>query len=293
LSPLRIANLLNEGGCPSPGIAWRQETIRFMLRNERYVGTQIYNRKSCKLRSLPHRNERSLWITKENAFKGIVPRELFDAAQAVSRQRQVTPVYSEQDLLDRLRWLLKKHGYLSKLLVDSDRGGPQECAYRRRFGTLRNAFAQVGYSPPRRLRLTLVTMRPRRIAAKTLARLRNALQAKDIPVTANPWTGIANIDGLSIAVAAARCVLTPVHGLQSWQLRYRRRSHSDFVLLLRMDPENKKPLDFWLLDRSIVRQISVMVLREPQFASWRNHRFGTLDAVVRTVRTRVRRHRLR
>src|SRR6185312_8145664 len=114
---------------------------------------------------------------------------------------------------------------------------------------------------------------PKRVAAKALDELRKALLARDLLVTMNPWTRIANVGGVSIAVAAARCVLTPVHGLRSWELKYRRRSHSDFVLVIRMNSENKKALDFWLLPRPMVRQ-TFMVLREPQFASWQEYRFG-------------------
>jgi hypothetical protein len=108
------------------------------------------------------------------------------------------------------------------------------CTYCRHFGTVRKAFAQIGYAPQRKLRVTPATLRPKRVAAKTLGRLRKALVAKDLSVMVDPWTGIATIGGIAIAVAAARCVLTPVHGLRSWELKYRRRSLSDFVLLLRM-----------------------------------------------------------
>lgn len=226
---------------------------------------------------------RSVWIRKEHAFTGIIRRETFDAAQAIIRRRQLVRCYSEQDLLTRLRGLLKKHGYLSQRLLRADSGGPQVCTHRRHFGTVRRALAQIGYTPPRQLRLTPATGRPKKVAVKTVAHLHKALLAKNLAAARNGCTGVVTINGaLSIAVAAARCVATPVYGLLSWELTYRRRSHSDFVLLLRMDAKNKQPLDFWLLRRSMVQQ-TFMVLRDRQFSYWREYRCSTFDDVIRAV----------
>jgi hypothetical protein len=75
-----------------------------------------------------------MWIKKEGAFEGIVPPELFYTAQGILRARAHR--YSDEELIEKLRNLYQRHGYLSGLIIDEADGMPSAAAYAHRFGSL-------------------------------------------------------------------------------------------------------------------------------------------------------------
>jgi hypothetical protein len=50
-------------------------------------------------------------------------------------------------MLDRLRGLFQRHGYLSGLVIDEADSMPASAAYQRRFGSLVRAYQLVGFTP--------------------------------------------------------------------------------------------------------------------------------------------------
>lgn len=87
----RIAAELNAEGIPGPGgRLWKPKRIRAILRNEAYIGNNVYNRRSRKLRSRIVINPETTWVRSKGAFAGIVDPEVFAEAQsmfAVRRRR--------------------------------------------------------------------------------------------------------------------------------------------------------------------------------------------------------------
>jgi hypothetical protein len=61
--------------------AWTVSIVRQMLKNEKYIGNNVYNRRSFKLKKKRVENPLSMWIRKEGAFEGIVPADVFIKAQ--------------------------------------------------------------------------------------------------------------------------------------------------------------------------------------------------------------------
>jgi DNA invertase Pin-like site-specific DNA recombinase len=59
--------------------------------------------------------------------------------------RAFRPGYTNDALLDHLAALLKAHGYLSRKLINGQKGKPVTDTYRNRFGSLAAAYALVGY----------------------------------------------------------------------------------------------------------------------------------------------------
>ena len=82
-----IANILNERGIATDlGRPWTRGTVHQILINEKYIGNNVWNRGSFKLKRKRVRNTRDMWIRAEGAFEPIVDRPLFDAAQAIIRE---------------------------------------------------------------------------------------------------------------------------------------------------------------------------------------------------------------
>ena len=121
LTELDIAERLNAQGTRTDlGRDWTRATIHEVLSNEKYIGNNIYNRRSFKLKKHRVVNSPEMWIKKEGAFEGIVSPELFYTAQGILRARSHR--YSDEELIEKLRNLYQRHGYLSGLIIDEAEG---------------------------------------------------------------------------------------------------------------------------------------------------------------------------
>ena len=60
---------------------WTYSTVRQVLTNEKYIGNNVYNRHSFKLKKKHVDNPPQMWIRKQGAFEGIVPLDAFMAVQ--------------------------------------------------------------------------------------------------------------------------------------------------------------------------------------------------------------------
>ena len=94
-----IADVLNERGITTDlGRPWTRGTVHQVLINEKYIGNNVWNRVSFKLKKKRVRNSPDMWIRADGAFEPIVDRTLFDAAQAIIRERSHR--LSNEEMLD-------------------------------------------------------------------------------------------------------------------------------------------------------------------------------------------------
>ena len=88
-------------------------------------------------------NPPEMWIRKEGAFEAIVPIEMFMTAQEIITARSAK--MSDEELAGALRRLYAEHGQISGVLIDQSDALPSATWYRTRFGSLRRAYALIGY----------------------------------------------------------------------------------------------------------------------------------------------------
>ena len=70
-----IANSLNQRGITTDlGRAWTRGTVHQVLINEKYIGNNVWNRASFKLKRKRVHNSPDMWIRSENAFDAIVDK---------------------------------------------------------------------------------------------------------------------------------------------------------------------------------------------------------------------------
>src|SRR5690349_7240217 len=83
-----IADLLNSREVlTDDGSQWTRGRVHQVLTNPKYVGDNVWNRISFKLKKVRVRNDPQMWVRANGVFEPIVDRHLFDAAQAIIQSR--------------------------------------------------------------------------------------------------------------------------------------------------------------------------------------------------------------
>ena len=79
-----IANLLNSRGSVTDlGRPWTRATIRQVLTNPKYMGSNVFNRRSFKLKKQRVNNPPDIWVRREGAFEALIENDQFLAAQVI------------------------------------------------------------------------------------------------------------------------------------------------------------------------------------------------------------------
>ncbi|MBP7586461.1 MAG: recombinase family protein [Thermoanaerobaculia bacterium] len=269
-----IAVALNDRGVLTDlGRPWTRGTVHQVLINPKYVGDNVWNRVSFKLKKARVRNGSELWVRAQGAFEALVERDLFEAAAAIiaERSRRLT----DEDMLGSLRSLFEVHGRLSGLIIDETEG-PSSSAYRHRFGSLLRAYSLVGYLPRRDYRYIEINRSLRQLHPEMMEAIVTDLEAVGANVDRDPETDLLEINGeFSLSVVIARCKQTPAGALR-WRLRFDTGLNPDITVAVRMGAGNREPLDFYLFPR-IDRASEQIRLAEENGLSLDAYRFDTLD----------------
>lgn len=271
-----IAEALNaRGSLTDLDRPWSRGTVHQVLINPKYVGDNVWNRVSFKLKQKRERNLPEKWIRAEGAFEGVVDRALFDAAGAIIAERSRR--LSDEDLLAQLRKLFASRGQLSGLIIDETEG-PSSSVYRHRFGSLLRAYTLVGYMPRRDYRYIEINRSLRRLHPELVEKVVDGLADVGATVRRDRDTDLIEVnDEISLSVVIAPCRETPTGALR-WRLRFNAGLDPDITVAVRMDARNHGPLDFYLFPRLDGGGGKVR-LGEENGPSLDAYRFDTLDAL--------------
>src|SRR5207237_711197 len=140
---------LNGGGVVHTELQrpWTATMVHQVLTNEKYIGNNVYNRVSFKLKKARVRNSPEMWVRRDGAFPPIVEPALFYTARGIILER--CRRFSDEELVAKLKQLLEKHGHLSAELIETAEGMPSTSAYQSRFGSLTKAYQRAGFVPDR------------------------------------------------------------------------------------------------------------------------------------------------
>ena len=242
-----IADRLNEAGVATDlDKPWTSSTVRTVLTNEKYIGNNVFNRSSFKLKKLHVDNPPEMWIRKEGAFEGIVPLEFFLTAQEIITARSVR--VSDEELLEHLKRLYADAGQLSGVLIDQNPDMPSAGTYRNRFGSLARAYEMIGYRTDRDQERVALNKRLRALHPEIVDRTEAAIAAVGGRVVRDPKTDLFSInDEMVISLVLARCQ-PMADGRLRWRIRFDPiRYQADVTLAVRLDPENRAELDYYLM----------------------------------------------
>jgi DNA invertase Pin-like site-specific DNA recombinase len=149
-SPNWIAARLNRQRVPYfRGTQWKAGTIRNILQDPGYIGTQVWGRTTAYLSGPAKRLPVKQWAICPNAFEPIISQGLFVRAQ--QEFANYTCRLTDEQLLERLRQTHKIHGRLSGDIIEKSRTCPGLSTYNKRFGGLLSVYARLGYETPERI----------------------------------------------------------------------------------------------------------------------------------------------
>jgi DNA invertase Pin-like site-specific DNA recombinase len=243
-----IALLLNQRGALNDlGRPWTRATVHQILINEKYVGNNVWNRCSCKLKGRRIYNPPERWIRHDKAFEQIVDDDTFRAAQSIIADR--SKHYSDEELLDLLRGLLDKHGALSGLIIDELEVGPSSSAYRARFGSLLRAYELIGFTPERDYRYVEINRALRRMYPDLIESTIRGIETIGGVVIKDSKTDLLAVnDEFSASLCIVRSQETPA-GAHRWHIRFDMGLWPDITVAIRMNHMNSDILDYYLLPR--------------------------------------------
>ena len=266
---------------------WTRATVNEVLTNEKYIGNNVYNRISFKLKKLRVINGPDMWIKKERAFEPIVPTEVFYTAQGIIRAR--TRRYTDEELIERLRALYRSRGFLSGLVINETEGMPSAAVYIQRFGSLIRAYQTVGFTPDRDYRYLETNRFLRTLHPGIITATERAIAELGGSVKRDAATDLLRVnDEFTASLVLARCQTHP-NGNSRWKIRFDTSLLPDITVAVRLDHANKAPLDYYLLPRLDFGQAGFH-LAERNAIEIETYRFDTLDYLYgMAARVRIRR----
>ncbi len=274
-SEREIATELNERGILTDlDRAWTRATVHQILTNEKYIGNNVYNRRSFKLKRKHVANEPEMWIRADGAFDAIVEQKQFHKVQGIIEERNRR--YSDDEMLARLNKLFLRHGYISGLVIDETDGLPSSGAYAHRFGSLLRAYELVGFKPDRDYRYIEINRLLRAFHASAVDHVMDEINRLGGTITRDAATGLLTLnEEFSASIVVARCRQTNA-GTLRWKVRFDTGLAPDITIAIRMDRSNEAALDYYLLPQFEMRT-NRLGLTEENGLMLDAFRFDTLD----------------
>ncbi|TJV03843.1 MAG: recombinase family protein [Mesorhizobium sp.] len=275
---LEIARLLNERGVVTDlGRPWKRETVRGVLTNEKYIGNNVWNRRSRKLKAKATNNPPEHWARADGAFEPIIDRRLFERAQLIHQTLYSRIRVSNEEILLALKKVLARRGYLSASIIDDAPDCPAASLYFHRFGSLLKTYELIGYRSPRQFIASKRRLATVRIQA--IEGLLGAIGSAGGQAAYDKENEILRInDEFTVAIEVLHCTASD-YGYPFWSLKTRRQSVADIFILVRMRPGDLVIRDYLIAPMSKI--VGKSELRANNGAQLDTYLFPTLTPITR------------
>jgi DNA invertase Pin-like site-specific DNA recombinase len=275
LSEQEIASRLNSDGILTDlAKPWSRSSVHQILTNEKYIGNNVFNRVSFKLKKKRVVNGRETWVRAEGVYPSVISRALFQRARSIIDAR--SNHYSDEQLLSMLQAVLEEEGSLSGVVIDERADMPSSSAYRYRFGSLIRAYNLIGYIPERDYRYIEINRHVREAYPQVLNDIVSGFERAGGEVARNEESQLLTINrGFTVAVVIARAFATSCGSLR-WRIRLDTGLLPDMTVAVRLDASNLGPLDYYIFP-SLDMNLPHLKLSENNPLSLDAYRFESLD----------------
>lgn len=254
---------------------WTRATVHEVLRNPKYIGNNVYNQRSFKLKKQHVVNRPEMWIKKEGAFQALISIETFEIAQRIrcEKEHRATEV-----LIYKLRCLYQVRGFLSGLMIDATEGMPSSNVYVRRFGSLLKAYEAIGYVPDRSYLFLEIKRSLRALYQEVVDRIQLSIADLGGSTEQDPATSLLHVNQeFTVSVVLVRCQ-TYIGGRRRWKVRFDASLTPDITVVVRLVYTNTAPMDYYVLPRSIFGNKSINLAEDNSF-EYDAFRFDSLDCL--------------
>ncbi|MCI0541073.1 MAG: recombinase family protein [Verrucomicrobiales bacterium] len=227
------------------GRLWTRGTVHQVLTNEKYIGNNVYHRTSFKLKRTHVKNPPEKWIRAQGAFEGIIDLDLFYRAREVilARSQKLT----DEEMLEKLRGLLRQHGHISGIIIDETENLPSSSAFRHRFGSLVSAYRLIGYDPHIDYSFIEINRRLREQHAGIVAFVIQKINELGAVANWDKQSELLHVNNeLRVSIVLCRHVTTSARSSR-WVIRFDAGLKPDITIAVRMDATNEKVRDYYLL----------------------------------------------
>ncbi len=259
-----------------------------MLTNEKYIGNNVYNRTSFKLKKLRVISTPEMCREGKRLRGRLYRRGVFHhpAGSSAAKARR----YTDEELIERLRALHKSRGSLSGLIINETDGMPSSTVYAYRFGSLIRAYQMVGFTPEKDYRFLEVNrILPAPAPARSSSETERQIAELGGKVVRDIDTDLLRVnDEFEVSLVLARCTKHE-SGRNSWKVRFDAGLVPDITVAVRLNDTNEAPLDYYLLPRLDFGQ-QRLHLADHNPVEFESYRFDTLDYLYGMAeRSRLRR----
>jgi DNA invertase Pin-like site-specific DNA recombinase len=254
-SDTEIARQLTQQRVPGPGrrrSRWNAGSVHTILGNEIYIGNLVHNRRSRRLGQKLAANPRNLWVRRDGVIDPIVDAALFARAQKLMAERRLE--IPEDQMLRRLRLLLHRKGKLTSGIIAGALDVSCVSSLAKHFGSLRKAFALIGYVPEHDCDWMDNREAWNAVQARHAAHVADALRSNaKRPSGMGAVGGRLTIDGrtrVTFLVARQGKQRKPGHATY-WRV-YRGQKQSGLLAVLRLDKANRAIEDYVLIPAAAI-----------------------------------------
>lgn len=282
-----IAERLNEQSIPAEnGTSWTRAKIHQILTNEKYIGNNIYNKTSSKLKSRLVKNPKHEWVRCDKAYKPIISKKKYNKAQEIIQLRSIH--LTNEDLLEKLKQKLESNGKLSGFIIDEDDTGPSSSVYRTRFGGLLRAYTLIGYKPEHDYSYLKINEALRSFYSEIIEDFKGEILKSNCHIDEYKYYPMLYInDEFLISVLVTKCIHMK-SGKLRWKVRFDNSQKADITIVIRMNSQNISPLDFYIIPK-IENEYSKMCMMETNNIRLDLYRFDNLDKLLQIItRMKVR-----
>ncbi|WP_024197105.1 recombinase family protein [Escherichia coli] len=282
-----IAERLNEQNIPAEnGTLWTRAKIHQILTNEKYIGNNIYNKTSSKLKSRLVKNPKHEWVRCDKAYKPIISKKKYNKAQEIIQLRSIH--LTNEDLLEKLKQKLESNGKLSGFIIDEDDTGPSSSVYRTRFGGLLRAYTLIGYKPEHDYSYLKINEALRSFHSEIIEDFKGEILKSNCHIDEYKYAPMLYInDEFLISVLVTKCIHMK-SGKLRWKVRLDNSQKADITIVIRMNSQNISPLDFYIIPK-IENEYNKMCMTETNNIRLDLYRFDNLDKLLQIItRMKVR-----
>ncbi len=272
----QIANLLNQRGIKTDlNREWTRATVHQLLTNEKYIGNNVFNRTSFKLKKQRVVNDPDMWIRADGVFEGIVDPNLFYTVQGMVRER--SRKFSNEELLEKLKSLHEKHGWLSGMIIDETENMPSSGVYSHRFGSLIRAYELIGFTPNRDYSFIEINRNLRKLHSTVIKDAIAEITNLGGTVRQDLETELLVInEEFKASVIICRCNILQ-SGSYRWTVHLDTGLLPDITIAIRMDANNESALDYYLLPSLDMDNLKIR-FKENNAFDLDTYRFENMDA---------------